>query len=186
MPKAGYTVEVDATEVVEGMNVEGSYGYDADYAPYVNWETSYAGTSPPFDKIRGWVDRKWNELDAGLKDAAVSGDPSNLTSDEWKDRVASLVVNAIAKNGTKAVRFMERSMEQAKSSATTIAQSYENSNDPDAPFAILRDFLDYAFGQSQDIVADEATDRGTLLQSGWVDVSQLDGNLSYDRDGGGS
>lgn len=185
MANVSHTVNDEALEEIEqGFDVEGSYGYTADHAPYVNWETTYAGTNPPFQPIREWVHRKWNDLDAGLKDAAIEGrDASSITTSEWKDAVAWLVVNAIAKNGTEAVRFMERSMERAKGAADSIAAGYAGSEDPNAPFKILRDFLDFAFGVSQDIVAEEATDTGSLLQSGYVDVQELNGDNSFSREG---
>jgi len=171
-------------EVRRGFDVEGSYGYTADHAPYVNWETTYAGTSPPFSPIREWVHRKWNDLDAGMKKAAIEGrDESSITTSEWKDAVAWLVVNAIAKNGTVAVRFMERSMEKAKGALDALESPYANSEDPSAPFKIMRDFLDFAFGVSQDIIADEATDTGGLLQSGYVDVQELSGENSFSKEG---
>lgn len=187
MANVSYSTEDDALdEIRRGFDVEGAYGYTADHAPYVNWETTYAGTKPPFTPIREWVHRKWNDLDAGMKDAALDGrDASEVTKDEWKDAVAWLVVNAIAKNGTVAVRFMERSMEKAKGALDALEQPYRNSEDPNAPFKIVRDFLDFAFGVSQDIVADEATDTGSLLQSGYVDVQELNGDNAYEDSGGG-
>jgi len=169
-------------EIREGFDVEGAYGYTADHAPYVNWETTYAGTQPPFKPIRKWVHRKWNDLDAGMKAAAVS-DPAAVTTEEWKDAVAWLVVKAIAANGTVAIRFMERSMERARGGLDAVETPYRDSEDPHAPFKIVRDFLDLGFGISQDIVADEATDTGGLLQSGYVDVQELNGDGSFQREG---
>lgn len=191
MAKVESSVNSDALdEIEEGFDVEGAYGYTANHAPYVNWETHYAGTRPPFQPIREWVHRKWNDLDEGMKLYALSEDTSKareiaseITTDEWKDRVAGLVVGAIAKNGTKAVRFMERSMERARGATDAIATPYENSGDPHAPYKILRDFLDFAFGVSQDIVADEATDTGSLLQSGYVDVQEINGELTHYEEG---
>lgn len=181
MARVEVTKEVDASELMEEMEAEGSYGYQANHAPYVNWETHYAGTQPPFAPIREWVHRKWNDLSGGLKDAA---DPEGtLSKEEHKDAVAWIVVKAIAENGTRAIRFMERSMERAKSQTNAIEAPYENSDDPKAAFKILRDFLDFAFGESQDIVADEATDTGGLLQSGYVEVTQLNGEESFEKEG---
>jgi hypothetical protein len=183
-------------EIVKYMEVEGSFGYTADHAPYVNWETHYAGTSPPFQPIREWVHRKWNDLDAGLKRAAMPEDTDSenegeefdrgetrLTKEEHKDAVAWVVVDSIAENGTKAIRFMERSIERAKGAIETIEGQYRNSGDPHAPFKILRDVLDFAFGESQDIVADEASDTGKLLQSGFVDVTELQTGNKFEREG---
>lgn len=181
MARVEVTSEEEFSEVVENMEVEGSFGYTADHAPYVNWETHYAGTQPPFDPIRAWVHRKWNDLDAGLKTYAADGD--DLSTDELKDRVAWVVVNSIAENGTKAIRFMERSIERAKGNISALEAPYEDSGDPHAPFKIVRDTLDFAFGESQDIVASEASDTGALLQSGFVDVSELSGPETFEREG---
>jgi hypothetical protein len=184
MARVETTRNLDALdEITSGFDVEGSYGYTADHAPYVNWETVYAGTSPPFAPIREWVHRKWTDLDAGLKSAA---DPAGtLTKEEHKDAVAWIVVGAIAENGTKAIRYMERSMERTKANQGAIAAQYQGSEDLHAPFKLVRDFLDVAFGASQDIVADEATDTGKLLQSGFVSVEELNTGTGFEREGGG-
>jgi len=181
MARVETTRNLDALdEIAEGFDVDGSFGYTADHAPYVNWETSYAGTAPPFDPIRKWVGRKWNDLDAGLKEVAFR---EGMTKDEHKRAVTFIVQKAIAENGTKAIRFMERSMERAKGSVAQIEGPYQDSEDLHAPFKIVRDFLDYAFGQSQDIIADEASDTGALLQSGFVNVQELSLGNDFEREG---
>lgn len=195
-------VEVEKDEevlqdIVDGYDVEGAFGYTANHAPYVNWETHYAGTAPPYKPIREWVHRKWNDLDAGLKRAAMpeetdedaeeefSISETDLTTEELKDAVAGLVVGAIAENGTKAVRFMERSIEKVKAEVPALEQQYAGSEDLHAPFKLVRDVLDTAFGISQEIVADEATDTGGLLQSGYVDVEELNTGERHEREGRG-
>jgi len=181
MARVETTRNLDALdEIAEGFDVEGSFGYTADHAPYVNWETSYAGTAPPFDPIRKWVGRKWNDLDAGLKNVAFR---EGMSKSEHKRAVAFVVQKAIAENGTKAIRFMERAIEKTKGSRSQIEGPYQDSEDLHAPFKIVRDFLDYGFGISQDIIADEATDTGALLQSGFVDVQELRLGNDYEREG---
>jgi hypothetical protein len=169
-------------EVLSGLRVRGSFGYTVNYAKYVNYPTSYAGTSPPFKPIRKWVHRKWNDLDEGLKNAAFE---EGMNQEEHKDAVAWIVVKSIAENGTEGVYFMERAVADIERQAEAFASRYANTDDPDAPFKILRDLLDGAFGISQDIVADEATDTGNLLQSGFVDIEQVDSNRTYEDSGGG-
>ncbi len=176
----------DGTElerVLSGFRVEGSFGYSVNYAKYVNYPTSYSGTAPPFDPIRKWVGRKWNDLDAGLKQAADPND--SLSTADHKDAVAWIVVQAIAENGTEGVYFMERSVGEIERQAEAFAQRYENSEDPHAPFKIVRDVTDAAFGISQDIIAAEATDTGNLLQSGFVDIEEIDGSNEFEDSGGG-
>lgn len=184
-------------EIIEGFRVRGRFGYTVNYAKYVNYPTSYAGTQPPFDPIRGWVDNKWADLSPGLKRAAIpeesdrpdseafDREETRLSTEDHKDRVAWIVVHAIAENGTDGVYFMERSVGEVERQAEAFAARYQNSEDPNAPFKIVRDVTDAAFGISQDIIADEATDEGNLLQSGFVEVEEIDGTETFE-DGGGS
>ena len=180
-------VEVEFEDVPEfgRMEAEGSFGYTAEHAKWVNWDTSYS-VPPPFDPIFEWVDRKWNDLDGGLKEAALSSpeEADSISADEWKREVTFLVMRSIEKSGIEGVHFMERGAERAKADADAIASVYEGSEDPDAGFKIVRDWLDFAFGISQDIIADEATDRGTLLQSGFVQAEQADGSNTFEEEGG--
>jgi len=184
-------VEVDYADVADegSVEAEGSFGYTAEHAKWVNWDTSYS-VPPPFDPIHAWVERKWNDLDEGLKLAALSDDEEEageiadeITKGEWKREVTFLVMFAIEESGIEGVHFMERGAERAKADAEAIASTYEGTDDPDAGFKIVRDWLDFAFGISQDIIADEATDRGTLLQSGFVQAEQADGSNTFEEDG---
>lgn len=176
-------VDWDVSDLVERLEAEGSFGYTTDYAEWVNYPTAYTGSPPPFKPLRKWTHRKWNDLDEGLKDAAFR---EGMTASQHKDAVANMVRFAVAENGSEGVYFMERAVERAKANADAIAAQYENSEDPDAGYHLLVDLLDYAFGQSQDIVADEASDTGNLLQSGYVDVSQLAGPQQHYEDDGGA
>lgn len=183
-------VEVEDLPDFEGrLLAEGSFGYTADHAKYVNWDTAYAGTKPPFDRILGWTERKWNDLDDGLKLAPLSSDAgraseiaSEVTISEWQRRVAFMLQESIAQSGIEGVHFMERGAERARNDAEAIAAVYEGTDDPDASFKIIRDWLDYAFGISQDIIADEATDRGTLLQSGYAHAEQPEGPNEWEEE----
>lgn len=184
-------VEADFEGVpeIEESEAEGSFGYDAEHGKWVNYDTEYA-SPPPFDPIYQWVDRKWNDLDEGLKLAALDEDDDTarqraeeIPRDDWKREVTNLVRFGIFENGIEGVRFMERSIERARADMEAIAQVYEDSDDPRAGFKIVRDLLDFAFGISQDIVADEATDRGSLLQSGYVNVQQTQGSNEFEEEG---
>jgi len=170
-------------EIIRGFAVEGSFGYTVDYAKYVNYPTSYSGTAPPFEPIRKWVHRKWNDLDGGLKEAALPED-GDLPTEEHKDAVAYVVQNAIAENGTEGVYFAERAVGEVERQAEAFAAAYENSEDPHAPFKIVRDVTDAAFGISQDIIAEEASDTGNLLQSGYVQVEEVKASETFEKDGG--
>jgi len=167
-------------EIIRGFAVEGSFGYSVDYAKYVNYPTSYSGTAPPFEPIRKWVHRKWNDLDDGLKGSAFR---EGMTQEEHKDAVAHVVQNAIAENGTEGVYFAERAVAEVERQAKAFAARYENSEDPHAPFKIVRDVTDAAFGISQDIIAEEATDTGNLLQSGYVRVEEVEASETFENNG---
>lgn len=186
-------VEVEDLSGLEGRGeAEGSFGYTAEHAKWVNWDTSYS-VPPPFDPIYGWVDRKWNDLDEGLKLAALSDDDekaqekaSSISRDEWKRSVTFMLMNVIEDEGIEGVHFMERAAERAQADAEAIASVYEGTEDPDAGFKIVRDWLDFAFGISQDIIADESTDRGTLLQSGFAHAEQVETGREWEEEGRGN
>lgn len=157
---------MNISEVIQEMEAGALINYTALYAQYVEFPTSYAGTQPPFTPIFKWVQRKWGDLDGGLKDA---GKPASNVEQQQRN-VAWIVVKAIAAHGTKAVYFGTRGMEFAQQHAPRIAQQYENSNDPDAPRKIVGEVANTGFTKSQEIISQEATDTGNLLQSGSVAV----------------
>lgn len=169
---ANVTVDVDVSKIgdlFELMDVDAVIGYGADYAAYVEFPTEYTGSSPPFEPIFEWVKRKWGDLDAGLKDA---GEEQADTIAGAQRAVAWIVVTSIAESGTDGVFFLNRGFEAAKQAGEDFLEAYEGTDDPDAARKAITRTVDFAFEQSQDIVADEATDQGTLLQSGFVVVEQ--------------
>lgn len=176
MADANVTVNFDTSkldELFENLQVVAKVGYTADYAGYVEFPTSYAGTQPPFEPLFEWVKRKWNDLDGGLKSVPLEqSDAPAPNSTEHKKQVAWVVVMSIADTGTDGVFFLRRGFEAAKQAAGQFAGAYEGTDDIDAARKIFEDTFDFAFQTSQDIVADEASDRGTLLQSGFVFVSR--------------
>lgn len=163
----------------ENLNVVMRVGYTADYAPYVEFPTEYTGTSPPFEPLHEWVQRKWNDLDDGLKELAT-GD----TVAERQRQVAFIVQAAIAENGTDGVYFMGRSFEAAKQASEQFLEAYEGSDDIDAVPEAFKDTAEFAFQTSQDIVAEEASDEGNLLQSGFVVVEKA-GETYFEAEGRG-
>jgi len=166
------TIDIDENaidELFDNLDVEATVGYAAEHAAYVEFPTSYTGTQPPFTPIFEWVVRKWQDLEAGLKAAGQEGAD---TKQEAQENVAWIVVNAIAESGTDGVFFLNRGFEAAKQAAPQFLEAYEGTDDPDAARKTIEDTLDFAFEKSQDIVADEATDRGTLLQSGFIVIDQ--------------
>lgn len=153
----------------ENLNVVMVIGYTADYAPYVEFPTSYAGSSPPFAPLYEWVKRKWNDLDGGLKDLAT-GD----TVTERQKQVAWIVQASISENGTDGVYFMGRSFEAAKQASRQFLEAYEGTDDIEAAPKAFKDTAEFAFETSQNIIAEEAYDEGNLLKSGYVVVERAD------------
>lgn len=170
MADANITVDADAIDqLFDNLDVEATVGYAADYAAYVEFPTSYAGTQPPFQPIYEWVQRKWVDLESGLK---AAGQEDADTKEEAQRTVAWIVVDAIAESGTDGVFFLNRGFAAAKQAAPQYLEAYEDTDDPDAARKAIEDTLDFAFEKSQEIVADEASDRGTLLESGFVVVDR--------------
>jgi len=172
----------------EELEVDGSVSYSADYAGHVEFPTEYKGTQPPFAPLYEWVERKWNDLDNSLKDVPLydeNGERNDIAegSTEHRRAVAWVVVKSIADDGTDGVFYMRRSYEAAKDAGEQFLEQFEHSDDIEAPRKIFEQTLDFAFEQSQKIVAEEATDRGNLLQSGRAVVNR-DGQEVFEKEGG--
>lgn len=186
MAGATVSVEFDTSkldDLFENLDVVAKVGYTADYSAYVEFPTEYAGSQPPFEPLYEWVVRKWNDLDQGLKDVPLRSDGGpEPNSTEHKRQVTWVVVMSIGDTGTDGVFFLRRGFEAAKQAADQFAAQYEGTDDIDAARQIFEDTFDFAFATSQDIVADEASDRGTLLQSGFVFVSRA-GEQTFSRSG---
>lgn len=182
MPGANVTVEFDhdkLEDLFEALDVDAVVGYGAEYAAYIEYPTEYTGTQPPFQPLFEWVQRKWEDLDTGLKEAGEQGADTVLQAQK---NVAWIVVSAIAEDGTDGVFFLNRGFEAGKQAAEQFLEAYDGSDNPQAAREAIIDTVDFAFEQSQDIVADEATDRGQLLQSGFVIVEQK-GSEVFERSG---
>jgi len=200
MPGVEYETHQDPIDVIEETeNAGGRVEYPAEYAAYVNYPTTYKGDSqPPFDPIHEWVQRKWGDISDGLKDAALENveDPSTVTVKKHKRKVAWVVVRTIGDDGTEGLYFAERSLKFGKDKAQAVANKYENSNDPLAPYKAVVDLTDLTFQHSQDIISGDrqvdtnkeessAFDEGFLKRSGTREYTQ-DGDVSTsgDWDGG--
>lgn len=195
-----FEVEQDPIDIIEQTeNAVGRVEYPAEYASYVNYPTVYKGDSqPPFDPIYEWVKRKWADLSSGLKDAALQNvkDQGSVTTKEHQKKVAWVVVRSIGDTGTEGLYFAERSLKFGKDKADAVAQKYEGSNDPLAPYKAVVDITDLTFQHSQDIISgdrqvdttkeeESAFDEGFLKRSGMREYTQ-DGNQQRkgDWDGG--
>jgi hypothetical protein len=89
--------------------------------------------------------------------------------------VTWVVINSIKETGIAGVFYGRRSLDYGRSRASAVAGKYEGTDDPRASFKIVEDILDLMFARSQEIVAEEASDTGNLLQSGLVELAnQID------------
>jgi hypothetical protein len=134
--------------------------YSTSYATYVEFDTAYT-SGPPLAPILKWVERKWPDLDAGLKEAGNGS----------KTQVASIVRNAINENGIDGIHFGARALNKMESKAPAIASQVEGSGMSGAEVkqTILGEVGNLGFAESQRIISEEATDTGNLLQSGSIE-----------------
>jgi hypothetical protein len=146
--------------LLDGMEGAVQINYGVEYAMYVEFPTSYT-TGPPYSVIREWVDRKWNDLSGGIKTDA-DGEPQSKDTVAWKIR------NAINENGQRGVHFGGRSLNRMERNADAVMAQYAGSGDPEAPQKALAALANGGFAMSQRIISQEATDTGSLLQSGSI------------------
>jgi len=140
-------VEIELDGYIEDMRATAIISYLAEHAPYVNYDTEWTSKKPPIEPLKGWARRVLNDESAA-----------------WA------IQQKLFEEGDEGVFYAERSIEHGKNAASQVVGRYEGTDDPKAYLGAVEDLADVTFGHSQDIVAEEATDRGTLLQSGQVDV----------------
>jgi hypothetical protein len=163
---AEYDEKADLDEIFDGqMGWEGVIRYEAPYALYVEYDTAYAGTKPPFEPIHEWVQRNWSEIHPAILEMTENEDES-LPVTEHQKRVAWFIVEQIAESGIEGVHFGKRALDHGKSKADSIVGRYAGSDDEDAPRKIAEELTELMFEYSQDIIEDEATDTEELKNSG--------------------
>jgi hypothetical protein len=155
-------------ELLEMQDVEGKVAYTAAHAQHVEWDTEYnhLEVSTIFGFIRPWVDRKWNDLSGGLKAAAIEDRQNEPSQSDHKDAVAWMISASIKKTGIEGVFYAQRSIEYGKQKTDAIDSALKDTDDPQAAQKAVSELLNLTFTKSQEIISDEATDQGTLLQSG--------------------
>jgi len=169
--------EAKMEEVFASLEHGGVVTYTTDYAHHIEFDSFWGSTAPPFSALRDWVDRKWPDLNGELKDEGMPTDEegNNLVpegSPRHRDGVTWVVVNSIQETGILGIFYGRRSLEYGKQQANSVASEYEGTDDPRASEKIVEDILDLMFETSQDIIAEEASDTGNLLQSGLVDTTE--------------
>lgn len=174
--------EADMERVFENLEHGGVVTYTTDYAHHVEFDSFWGESPPPFDKLRKWVERKWPDLDGGLKDAGMpkdsEGNPTvSSGSPQHIDGVTWVVVKSIQANGIAGLFYGRRSLEYGKQQADSVASEYAGTDDPRASEKVVEDILDLMFQTSQELIREEATDTGNLLQSGLVDTTDDIGDL---------
>jgi hypothetical protein len=150
----------EASEVIAAAEGAAVINYSTSYATYVEFDTAYSAP-PPFEPIHDWVQRKWPDLDSGLK-AAGDGET---------ERVAHIIRYAIAENGIDGVFFGNRALTKMESRAPSVAATVADSDmgGAEAREALLGELANVGFAESQRIISEEATDTGNLLQSGSIE-----------------
>lgn len=167
--------EAELDDIFEGMiGWEGVIKYEAPHSIYVEYDTAYAGSKPPFEPIHEWVQRNWSEIHPAILEMTDNKDKPLARSDH-QERVAWFIVEQIAESGIDGVHFAKRSLDHGKSQANKIVSEYAESDDPEAHRKIARDLTELMYEYSQDIVEDEAHDTGELKESGSWEITKSEG-----------
>jgi hypothetical protein len=152
---------------------KGMLTYPTDYALYVEIDTSYDGTQPPFEPIRDWVVRN-------ITEGAITASEAEYNS---IDDIAWAIVNHIAENGTDGVYFVTFTKTRIALNWDEIIGNYDG--EVDAPEQIVKDLLDEMLEYSTDkLEQEEKIDTGNLIDSGVTIYGILpdsDDTLDVDR-----
>lgn len=148
--------EDDFKDFIQNLEqAQGMLTYPVDYALYVEVDTSYDGTQPPFEPIRNWVVRNVSE-------GAITASESEYNS---IDDIAWNIVYYIAENGTEGVYFVTFTKIHIKNNWDKIIGDYDG--ETDAPEQIVNDLLDEMLDYSEDKLREEQKiDTGNLIDSG--------------------
>lgn len=165
--------EAELDEIFEGLiGWEGIIKYEAPYALYVEYDTAYAGTKPPFEPIHEWVQRQWSEIHPAIIEM-TDNEEKPLSRSDHEERVAWFIVEQIAESGIDGVHFAQRSLDNGKDHAPAIVAKYADSDDPDAHRKIAEELTKWMFERSQEIIDDEAKDTETLSDSGSWEIVKV-------------
>lgn len=170
-----YEEEADLDDIFEGqMGWEGIIRYEAEYALYVEYDTAYAGSKPPFEPIHKWVQRNWSDMHPAILEMTDNEDKP-LSIEDHQKRVAWFIVDQIAESGIDGVHFGKRALDRGKNEADKIVSRYAGSDDEEAPKKIAEDLTEMMFEYSQDIIENEANDTGHLKESGdWEIIKETE------------
>lgn len=161
-----YDKKADLDTLFDNMlDWAGEIKYETEYALYVEYDTAYAGSKPPFQPIHEWVQRNWSDISTQIKQLAEA-DGRTLTEAQHMEAVAWIIVESIAETGIEGIHYGARSLEHGKAKADTIVAKYAGEDDPEAPRKIAEDITEAMFEKSQQIIDNEAKDTGELKDSG--------------------
>lgn len=169
------TVEWDVHQTVDeympDKGVKGEIKYTAPYAFYVEFDTAYA-KMPPYEPIREWVEREWNDLSRGLIEMAEESVGDDATDEELKKVVTIIIQKSIKKNGIDGVFFGRNAIEHGKQKAEMIANVHMERENPYE--SIARNLVEVMFEHSQGTIENEAKSSGDLKDSGEWDVWRIE------------
>jgi len=167
--------EAELEDIFGGLiGWEGTIQYEAPYALYVEYDTAYGGTKPPFEPIHKWVQRNWSDIHPAIIDM-TSNENKPLSRSDHEERVAWFIVEQIAESGIDGVHFAQRSLDHGKDQANKIVGKYADSDDTDAHRKIAEELTEMMFDYSQDIIDEEAKDTETLKDSGSWEIRKGEG-----------
>lgn len=170
-----YETEAELDEIFGGLlGWEGIVRYEAPYALYVEYDTAYAGTQPPFEPIHQWVIRNWSEIHNAIK-KIVDNKDKPLSRTDHQERVAWFIVEQISESGIEGIHFGQRALDAAKSHAPAIVAKYAESDDTDAHRKIAEEVTEWMFDQSQKTIENEAKDTEELKKSGSWEIQKVGG-----------
>lgn len=163
-------IDVDLNEINDIIEeMEEAKGYvenEAPYALYVEYPTQY-NTGPPLTPIRRWTYRNWSNLSGGIKSEFQNGYDNG--SIKHKQSVARAIRESINKSGTEGVYFMTRAKNKAEGNVKEFIEEYEGKIQTTGVFSdIIEDILEFVKEESEDIIVEEANDKGELLESNTI------------------
>lgn len=156
-------------EVMPDRGVVGEITYTAPYALYIEFDTAYTDSNPPFDPIYEWVEREWANL-GPVKDVAKESLGDNPTTDAMKKTVTWIIIKNM--DTQEGVHFGRRAITHGKAKAEMVANIHKERENPYELMA--ENLVEIMFEHSQGTIEEEAKSSGELKDSGDWDVYEAD------------
>mgnify|MGYP006286388975 CR=1 FL=1 len=148
-------------EVIPDRGVVGEITYSAPHALYIEFDTSYAGSKPPYEPIREWVGREWSNL-GPVKDVAKESLGDDYSQEELKKVVTFVIIESM--DTQEGIHFGKRAIEHGKEKADMVANVHKGRENPYELMA--ENLVEIMFEHSQGTIENEAKSSGELKDSG--------------------